>query len=80
MKQQQPLGTGYGAITTAAEVIAGIDLSGMNVIITGGYAGIGLETVRVLSAAGAEMWAPAGVWREGLCVAPGSGEWYRPGP
>lgn len=57
--KQQPLGTGYSAKTEAEDLIRGIDLRGTTVIITGGYAGIGLETVSVLSQAGAEVWAPA---------------------
>jgi len=57
--KQQPLGTGYSGKTTAEEIIAGIDLRGKTAIVTGGYAGIGLETVRILSQAGAEVWAPA---------------------
>lgn len=57
--KQQPLQSGFNAHTTAAEVINDIDLTGKVVIITGGYAGIGLETTRVLSAAGATVVVPA---------------------
>jgi len=56
---QKPLGSGFGAYSTAEEVIRGIDLSGKTVIITGGYTGIGLETVRVLAGAGATVIVPA---------------------
>lgn len=56
---QQPLGSGFTARSTASDVIKGIDLSGKTVIITGGYAGIGLETTRVLAAAGATVIVPA---------------------
>ncbi|MBZ8135507.1 oxidoreductase [Afifella sp. IM 167] len=55
---QAPIGSAFGAASTAEEVISGIDLSGRNAIVTGGYAGIGLETVRVLAAAGAEVFVP----------------------
>ena len=58
-KLQQPIGSGFDAFSTASEVIRGIDLQGKNVIITGGYAGIGLETARVLAEAGATVIAPA---------------------
>ncbi len=51
--KQHPLHTGFPAASTADEVLAGIDLSGKNVIVTGGHAGIGLETTRALSKAGA---------------------------
>jgi NAD(P)-dependent dehydrogenase (short-subunit alcohol dehydrogenase family) len=56
---QQPLGSGFSASSTALEVIKGIDLHGKNAIVTGGYAGIGLETVKALSGAGASVWVPA---------------------
>lgn len=56
---QTPLHSGFSATSTAAEVIRGIDLSGKTAIVTGGYAGIGLETVKVLVSAGAEVWVPA---------------------
>ncbi|MBV8163985.1 MAG: SDR family NAD(P)-dependent oxidoreductase [Candidatus Eremiobacteraeota bacterium] len=56
---QQPIGSGFGAETTAAEVIRGVDLSGKNAIVTGGYSGIGLETTRTLVSAGAKVAVPA---------------------
>jgi len=59
MTPQKPLGSGFGAATTADEVIAGIDLSGKTAIVTGGYSGLGRETARVLRAAGARVIVPA---------------------
>ncbi|MFJ9028261.1 oxidoreductase [Streptomyces sp. NPDC102274] len=56
---QQPIGSGFGAASTTADVIEGIDLSGKVAIVTGGYSGIGLETVRTLRSAGAEVIVPA---------------------
>ena len=56
---QQPIGSGFGAGSTAAEVLEGIDLAGELAIVTGGYSGIGLETTRALSAAGADVLVPA---------------------
>jgi NAD(P)-dependent dehydrogenase (short-subunit alcohol dehydrogenase family) len=56
---QRPINSGFGFATTAEEVIRGIDLSGRTAIVTGGYSGIGLETTRVLSAAGATVIVPA---------------------
>ena len=47
--------TGFGHDSTAAEVSAGIDLSGRRAVVTGGASGIGVETARALSAAGAEV-------------------------
>ncbi|KCZ92796.1 oxidoreductase [Hyphomonas johnsonii] len=58
-KDQLPLGSGFHAKSTAREVLEGIDLSGKNVIVTGGYSGIGLETVRALAGAGARVTVPA---------------------
>jgi NAD(P)-dependent dehydrogenase (short-subunit alcohol dehydrogenase family) len=47
--------TPFGATSTAAEVAAGLDLSGQRIVVTGGAAGIGLETTRALVGAGAEV-------------------------
>jgi NAD(P)-dependent dehydrogenase (short-subunit alcohol dehydrogenase family) len=56
---QRPIGSGFGARSTAAEVLERIDLSGRLAIVTGGYSGLGLETVRALSGAGASVIVPA---------------------
>jgi NAD(P)-dependent dehydrogenase (short-subunit alcohol dehydrogenase family) len=56
---QRPIGSGFGYRSTAAEVLGGIDLGGRLAIVTGGYSGLGLETVRALSGAGAEVIVPA---------------------
>ena len=45
----------FGYRTTAAEAVAGIDLTGKHAIVTGGYSGVGLETVRALAGAGARV-------------------------
>lgn len=57
--RQSPLGSGFSAASTADEVIGTIDLRGKTAIVTGGYSGIGLETVRVLTNAGATVIVPA---------------------
>jgi NAD(P)-dependent dehydrogenase (short-subunit alcohol dehydrogenase family) len=49
------LTTPFDARTTAAEVLAGVDLTGRRMIVTGGASGIGVETVRALAGAGAEV-------------------------
>jgi len=53
--EQQPLNSGFGATTTAREVLAGRDLTGKVAIVTGGYSGVGLETTRALAEAGATV-------------------------
>ncbi|WP_188816133.1 SDR family NAD(P)-dependent oxidoreductase [Hymenobacter cavernae] len=56
---QKPLGSGFNAASTANDVIQGIDLTGKTAIVTGGNTGIGLETTKVLAAAGATVLVPA---------------------
>ena len=56
---QSPIGSGFGAASTATEVIRGIDLTGKVAIVTGGYSGLGRETVRIFLAAGARVVVPA---------------------
>ena len=55
---QKPIGSGFGAASTAGDVIKGIDLSGKIAIVTGGYSGIGVETARALRSAGARVIVP----------------------
>jgi NAD(P)-dependent dehydrogenase (short-subunit alcohol dehydrogenase family) len=50
-----PITTPFGAETTAAEVVEGIDLTGKRAIVTGAASGIGVETARALAGAGAEV-------------------------
>ncbi|MDH6546850.1 SDR family NAD(P)-dependent oxidoreductase [Streptomyces sp. SAI-041] len=56
---QHKIGSGFGAHSTADDVLAGVDLSGKLAIVTGGYSGLGLETTRALSKAGARVVVPA---------------------
>lgn len=49
------ISTPFGATSTAAEVIAGVDLTGKRAVVTGASSGIGAETARVLADAGAEV-------------------------
>ncbi|MDX6260724.1 MAG: hypothetical protein QOH84_2412 [Kribbellaceae bacterium] len=59
MTTQTPLGSGFTAASTTTDVIKDIDLTGKTAIVTGGYSGLGKETVRALRAAGAAVIVPA---------------------
>ena len=56
---QHKIGSGFGAKSTAAEVLDGIDLTGRLAVVTGGYSGIGIETTRALVEHGAHVVVPA---------------------
>jgi NAD(P)-dependent dehydrogenase (short-subunit alcohol dehydrogenase family) len=45
----------FGALSTTDEVLAGVDLSGKRVLVTGVSAGLGVETARALAARGAHV-------------------------
>ncbi|TDD63411.1 SDR family NAD(P)-dependent oxidoreductase [Kribbella antibiotica] len=45
----------FGPRATAAEVLAGVDLTGRRFIVTGGASGLGAATVRALAGAGAQV-------------------------
>jgi NAD(P)-dependent dehydrogenase (short-subunit alcohol dehydrogenase family) len=53
--QQHPIGTGFTASSTVDDVLAGIDLAGRNVVVTGGHSGLGLVVIRALAKAGASI-------------------------
>lgn len=56
---QHALPSGFTAQSTATDVLAGLDLTGKTAIVTGGYSGLGIETVSALAAAGAQVIVPA---------------------
>jgi NAD(P)-dependent dehydrogenase (short-subunit alcohol dehydrogenase family) len=45
----------FGATSTTDEVLAGVDLSGKRILVTGVSAGLGVETARTLAAHGAQV-------------------------
>ncbi|MGO4385690.1 SDR family NAD(P)-dependent oxidoreductase [Specibacter sp. RAF43] len=56
---QQPIRSGFGHDTTASQILDRVDLSGCTAIVTGGYSGLGLETVKALAGAGVRITVPA---------------------
>jgi NAD(P)-dependent dehydrogenase (short-subunit alcohol dehydrogenase family) len=56
---QYKIGSGFGFRSTALEVVDGIDLTGKLALVTGGYSGIGIETTKALTKAGAFVVVPA---------------------
>lgn len=58
LKDQVPVNSGWPAKSTGAQVIAGSDLAGKVAVVTGGYSGIGLETVRALATKGVRVIVP----------------------
>lgn len=53
--RQTPIESPFGYRSTAQEVAQASDVSGKTVVITGGYAGLGLETTKALVHAGADV-------------------------
>ncbi|MDA4882165.1 oxidoreductase [Acinetobacter baumannii] len=52
-RQQIPIGSNFGKNSTAEDVLAGINLKNKHVVVTGGHAGLGLETSKALAHSGA---------------------------
>ena len=67
------ISTPFDAESTAADVVAGVDLTGKRAIVTGGSSGIGVETARALASAGAEVVLAVRSLEAGLAVAAGLG-------
>lgn len=55
---QSPIVSVFDAAATADDVIRGVDLTGKCTVVTGGYSGIGIETVKALRSAGARVFVP----------------------
>jgi len=71
--------TTYGPTTTAAEIVANVDLHGRRVVVTGASSGIGVETARALASTGAEVTLAVRNVEAGRKVADGIAEKLPPG-
>ncbi|MDG4764937.1 oxidoreductase [Solwaraspora sp. WMMD406] len=56
---QNDTDTAFTIDSTAADVLADVDLHGKLAVVTGGYSGLGLATTRALAGAGASVVVPA---------------------
>ena len=54
-ENQKPLSSGFGLRTSAMDIVSGQNLHHKTAIVTGGYSGLGLETVRALASVGARV-------------------------
>src|SRR3546814_20918879 len=52
---QRKINTGFSRVSTADDVLAGQDLTGTTVLVTGGYSGLGYEVSQSLSSVGARV-------------------------
>ncbi|MCL1871040.1 MAG: SDR family NAD(P)-dependent oxidoreductase [Promicromonosporaceae bacterium] len=53
--RQHPLGTGFTPASTTDDVLKDVDLTGRNVVVTGGHSGLGRQTTLALAGAGAHV-------------------------
>jgi NADP-dependent 3-hydroxy acid dehydrogenase YdfG len=55
MAATQEMTNTFGATSTTEDVLAGINLTGKRILVTGVSAGLGVETARSLAAHGAQV-------------------------
>jgi NAD(P)-dependent dehydrogenase (short-subunit alcohol dehydrogenase family) len=79
MKEFDMPTTTYGPTTTAAEIVADVDLRGRRAVVTGASSGIGVETARALASTGAKVTLAVRNLEAGRKVADGIAEKLPPG-
>lgn len=73
-----PMTNPFGARSTADQVLAGVDLTGKHIVVTGCNSGIGFETMNALAANGAQVFGLARSWAAAAAACKRAGPTCKP--